>query len=111
MIVRATLGLHRLEAGGPTLTHPCAGADKTLVFQDGHAALSTRAFTVSFAQQARPGATPDLERQVIMGSWREMPTMPMQYPQVRAPYPYLRAGNPSVQALAGIAVFIPLGSF
>lgn len=82
MIVRATLGLHRLEAGGPTLTHPCAGADKTLVFQDGHAALSTRAFTVSFAQQARPGATPDL-----------------------------RAGNPSVQALAGIAVFIPLGSF
>lgn len=78
--VSSTLGLHGLEARGATLAHPSAGANETLVIQDGDAALSAGALAVPFVEQARPRATPDLG-----------------------------AGNPSVQALTGIAVIVPLG--
>lgn len=78
--VRSALGLHGLETGRPTLTHTRAGADKTLVIQDRDAALPTGALTVPFVEQARSRATPDL-----------------------------RAGDPSIQALACIAVIVPLG--
>lgn len=61
--VRSTFGLHRLETGRATLAHISAGADKTLVIQDGDAALPTGAITVPFVDQARSRATPDLERE------------------------------------------------
>lgn len=58
--VRSAFGLHRLKAGRVTLAHTCAGADKALVVQDGDAALPTGALTMSFVEQARSRATPDL---------------------------------------------------
>lgn len=58
--VRSTFGLHRLETRRATLAHTSAGADETLVIQDGDAALSTGAFTVPFVEQARSRTTPDL---------------------------------------------------
>ena len=48
-----------------TLAHSCAGADKTLVVQDGDAALPTGALAMSFVEQARSRATPDLERERV----------------------------------------------
>lgn len=61
--IRSTFGLHRLETGRATLAHASAGADKTLVIQDGDAALPTGAITVPFVDEARSRATPDLERE------------------------------------------------
>lgn len=78
--VRSTFGLHWLETGRATLAHTSAGVDKTLVIQDWDAALPTGAIIVPFVDQARSRAAPDLG-----------------------------AGDPSIQALAGIAVIIPLG--
>lgn len=45
------------------LAHARAGADETLVVQDGEAALPTGALAVPFEEQARPRATPDLGRE------------------------------------------------
>lgn len=45
-----------------TLAHARAGADETLVVQDGEAALPTGALAVPFLEQARSRATPDLGR-------------------------------------------------
>lgn len=45
------------------LTHARAGADETLVVQDGEAALPAGALAVPFVEQARPRATPDLGRE------------------------------------------------
>lgn len=58
--VRSTFGLHWLETRRATLAHTRAGADETLVIQDGDAALSVGAFAVPFVEQARSRATPDL---------------------------------------------------
>lgn len=60
--VRGALGLHWLEAGGPTLANTSAGAHETLVIQDWDAALPTGALTVALVETARSRATPDLER-------------------------------------------------
>lgn len=78
--VRCALGLHWLEAGGPTFANTSAGAHETLVIQDRDAALPTGALIVAFVEPARSRATPDLG-----------------------------AGHPSIQALAGVTVIIPLG--
>lgn len=78
--VRCTLGLHWLEAGGPTLASTSAGAHETLVIQDWDTALPIGTLAVPFVEPARSRATPDLG-----------------------------AGHPSVQALAGVTVIIPLG--
>lgn len=48
--VRRAFGLHGLEAGGVTLAHACAGADETLVVQDGEAALPAGALAVPFVE-------------------------------------------------------------
>lgn len=76
--VRCALGLHWLEAGGPTLANSSAGAHETLVVQNRNAALPTGALAVPFVEPAWSRATPDLG-----------------------------AGHPSVQALAGVTVLIP----
>lgn len=60
--VRCALGLHWLEAGGPTFANTSAGAHETLVIQDRDAALPTGALIVAFVEPARSRATPDLER-------------------------------------------------
>lgn len=61
--VSSAFGLHGLETRGATLAHTSAGANETLVVQDGDAALSAGALAVPFVEQARPRATPDLERE------------------------------------------------
>lgn len=71
--VRHAFGLHRLQAGGVTLAHICAGADETLVVQDGDAALPAGALAVPFVDQAGARATPDLERKTGGGTSGEMP--------------------------------------
>lgn len=45
------------------LAHARAGADETLVVQDGEAALPAGALAVPFVEQARSRATPDLGRE------------------------------------------------
>lgn len=78
--VGRALGLHWLETGGSTLAHPSAGVHEALVIEDRNAALPTGAFAVPFVKSAGSRATPDLG-----------------------------AGDPAVQALAGVTVIIPFG--
>lgn len=78
--VRGALGLHRLKTRRATLAHTGTGAHEALVVRDRDTALPAGALAVPFVEQARSRATPDLG-----------------------------AGDPSVQALAGVTVIIPLG--
>ena len=106
--VGGTLGLHGLEAGGPALTHTSAGAHEALGVQDGDAALPAGALAVPFVQRARAGTTPHLQRQTEKSSGDAR----WQFQNQNAGgwgHAYLRAGDPPVHALAGVAVIVPLG--
>lgn len=56
------------------LAHICAGADETLVVQDGDAALSAGALAVPFVDQAGARAAPNLEGEAGAGGSGETPT-------------------------------------